>query len=128
MSIPGPLLLHRVEQDLVSNLLLRPPQLQNESGPVRIGKVQKKPFKTITSMKKGVLVGIVRDNLAKVPIGWLTRPFSGLLWLEVHLLGLAGCSASRLKPPNDGLPRPYMDPQALVPRPCKCSSIPLGGD
>ena len=80
MSIPGPLFPHKVEQGLVSSLLPRPPPQQEESGPVRIGKVQNKNYsRPPLTCKKGIPASIGRDSLAKVPAGWLTRPFSGLL-------------------------------------------------
>ena len=39
----------------------------------------------------------------------------------MHLLGLTGYSEGRLKPPEDGLPIPYWDPEGL-PKPCKSRS------
>ena len=68
MSIPGPLLPHKVEQGLISSLLPRPPQPQEESGPVRIGKVQKKNLPRLPlSHKNGIPAGIGRDDPAKAP-------------------------------------------------------------
>ena len=106
MGIPGPLLPHRVEQGLVSSLLPRPPRPQEERCHVRIEKVQKNTSKTTTFTQKGVPASIGMDGLAKAPPTQLTGPFSGLLKLEVHLLG-TGHSASRLKLPEGGLPRPH---------------------
>ena len=53
MSIPGLLLPHKVEQGLVSILLPRPPQPHEESGPVRIDKVQKKNLPKPPLLHKG---------------------------------------------------------------------------
>ena len=47
---------------------------------------------------------------------------------EVNLLVLTDHYASRLKLPEDSLPRPYWDPKALLARPCeRRSSISMGG-
>ena len=111
-------------------LLPRPPQLQEETGPVRTDKeVQKKNFqRPPIPHKKNAHASIGTDGLLEVPIMWLPRPFSRPPQLEVALFGLAGYSASRLKLPADGLPRPYWDPTGLLPRPCKSRSlIPMGG-
>ena len=40
----------------------------------------------------------------------------------MHLSGLSGCSTGRLKAPKDGLQRSYLDPKALLLRPCKICS------
>ena len=128
MSIPGPSLGHSMEQGLVSHLLPRPPQLQEESVPVRIEKVPKKNLPRPPLLhKKGIPTHIGMDSPAKVPATQLTRPFSGPLQLEAHLSGLRGHSAGRVKLPEDGLPRPYWDPKALLPKPCESSSLILVG-
>ena len=89
---------------------------------------KEKLSKTTTLHKKGIPASIGMDDLAKVPYTQLPRPFSEPLQLESHRLGLTGFSVSRLKPPEDSLPRPYWDPEALPPRPCKSRSlISIGG-
>ena len=77
MGIPGQLLPHRVEQGLVSSLLPRPTLLQEESGPVRREKVQKKNLlRSPLLHKNGILASIGMDDPAKVSASQLTGPFS----------------------------------------------------
>ena len=130
MCIPGPSVPCRVEQGMVLSLLPRLPQPQEESGPVRIDQeVQRKNLSRPPLMhKKGIPVCIGTDGPVKTPATQLPRPFSGPPLPEMHLLGMTGHSAGRLKLPEDGIQRPCQDPKALLARPCKSqSSIPMGG-
>ena len=129
MSIPGPLLPCRVEQGLVSSLLPRPQQLQEESGPVRIGKgANEKPSKTTASAQKGIPAGIGRDGLAKAPAGQLTRLFSGLLQAGGTSLGTVRLLCWQAKTAKRWPSKTIPGPKALLPRPCEGkSSVPVGG-
>ena len=92
------------EARLISSLLSQAPQLQEESDPVRIGKVQKKNLPRPPLLhKKGAPADIGRDRTALVLAGQLTGPFSWPLQLEAQLSGLSGYSATRLKLPKDDL-------------------------
>ena len=99
---------------MVSRLLQRPLQLQEENGHVRIDQeAQKKNLQRPPLPHKGnVPASVGMDGLAEVQGTQLLRPFSGPPWPEAHLFGLTGNSASRLKPPEDDLPRPYKDPKS----------------
>ena len=130
MTIPEPLLPCRVEQCMVLSPLPRPPQLQEETGPARTDlEVQKKNLpRPPLPHKKNVPATIGMDGSSETPVMWLPRPFSRPPQLEADLLGLTCYSADRLKLQEDGLPRPYWDQKALLPRPCESrSSIPMEG-
>ena len=85
----------------------RPPQLQEESGPMRIDQeVQMKTLQQPPILhKKNIPASIGTDGPPKVPVTWMPRPFSWPLQPEVHLTGLTGHSAGRLKLPEDGCPK-----------------------
>ena len=90
----------------------------------RSGGAKETPPKTILSHKKDIPASIGMDSSPSVQVTWLPRPPQP----EVHLLGLMGHSASRLKPPQDGLPRPYQNPKVLLPRHVQGRSlIAIGG-
>ena len=111
------------------SLIPRPPQLQEESGPVRIDQeVQKKNLpRPPLPHKKDIPVSIGTCSPAKLPVIELPKPFSRTPQPEVHLLGLTDHSARRLKPEDD-LPRPCLDPKSPASKTMQSrGSIPVGG-
>ena len=130
MSIPGPSLSYWVEWGIMLSSLSRPPWSQEETSSVRTDQeVQNKNLpKPPLPHKRNVPTSIDTDDSPEAPLMWLPRPFSRPPQPEADLSGLTSHSASRLKPQKGGLPRPYLDPKALIPRPCKNRvSIPMGG-
>ena len=134
MSILGPPLPHNVEWGAIRgwrtelSVFPRPPHQQEETGPVRKDlKVQRKNLpRLFLPIKRNVPAAIGMNGSPKVPLTWLLRPLDGSPQTEVGLAGLTGHFSSRLKPPEDSLPRPYQDSKALLPRPCESrSSVPM---
>ena len=74
--------------NMVLSLLPRPPQPLEETGPVRTDWVQKKkPQRPPLPHKRNSPAIIGMDSSHKVPVVWLSKPFSGPLWLVTYLLG-----------------------------------------
>ena len=76
MGFHRPLLQHKVGPGLVLNLLPRPPQPQEESGPVRIEKAQMKNLPRPPLLhKKGIPARIGMDSFTRVPEPGCQVPF-----------------------------------------------------
>ena len=118
MSIPGPSLPCRVEWGIMLSSFPRLPQPQEEQIR-RYKNLQRPPL----LHKKNVPASRGMDGSPEAPITWLQRPFSGPPQPEAGLSGLTGHSASRLKLPEGGLPRPYGDPKKLFLRPCESRGL-----